>query len=82
MNSSNVTRYANGTVASTCYVSFTQLVARVADRYQRYLEGEGLAIADCYHLTFRYANACLQIHPGLPRPLYEELRQCFVESFA
>ncbi|UOQ69603.1 hypothetical protein [Hymenobacter volaticus] len=81
MDSPNATRYANSAEAKKCYLKFTQLVAGVAERYQAYLESEGLAIAACYHLSFHYANARLQINPGLPLHLYQELRQCFVESF-
>jgi hypothetical protein len=81
MDSPNAARYANSAEAKKCYLQFTQLVAAVAERYQAYLESEGLTIAACCYLTFRYVNAHLQISPGLPLHLHQELRQCFVESF-
>ena len=81
MDSFNATRCANSAVTTTCYAYFRRLVAVVAARHQRYLQDQGLAIDDCYHVTFRYANARLQLKPGLPHPLYEELRQCFIDSF-
>jgi glutathione S-transferase len=81
VNSSNATRYANHAEANKCYAHFTQLVAVVAEHHQNYLHQEGLTLADCYQLTFRYANARLQLNPKLLPPLYEALRQCFVESF-
>lgn len=81
MDSFDATRCANSAVATTCYACFLHLVAAVAARHQSYLHAQGLALDECYHVTFRYANARLQLKPGLPRPLYEELRQCFIDSF-
>lgn len=81
MDSFDATRCANSAVAATCYADFQRLVAAVAVRYQPYLHAQGLAIDECYHFSFRYANARLQINAGLPHPLYEQLRQCFIDSF-
>lgn len=81
MDSFDATRCANSAIAATCYHHFLRLVAAVADRHHAYLHAHGLVIIDCYQLTFRYANARLQIQPGLPQPLYEQLRQAFVDSF-
>jgi hypothetical protein len=81
MASSQATRRSNSAKTNECYVHFTRLVEAVAERHQAYLQAEGLVITDCYHLHFTDAKARFQVTPGLPQPLHEALRQCYLESF-
>ena len=63
------------------YQKFRTLVDAVEQRHQLYLDEQESAIDACYTLELRNGTARIEINRELPFNLYEELHQCFQQSF-